>query len=96
MELLAGFPDDLVPAEALLPLPDRRRAVAHPRAIRVSDAWDAAHLAAAVVALPLVLAGAPYAERLAALALAFRELAEAALPVVVPALCKPDGDPSAA
>jgi hypothetical protein len=96
MELLAGFPDDLVLAEASLLLPDRHRAAARQRAIRVSDAWDAAHLAAAVGALPRVLAGVPYAERLAALALAFRALAEEALPEEVSALYKPAADPSAA
>jgi hypothetical protein len=95
MELLAGFPDDLVPAEALLPLPDRRRAAARQRAIRVSDAWDAAHLAAEVDALPELVA-ARYAERLAGQVLAFPALAEAVLPEVVSALCKPDAAPSAA
>ena len=86
----------MAPAEAWPPLPDRRRAAARLQATRVSDASVAAHLAAVVDALRRVLAGAPYAERLAALALAFRARAVAALPEVVPALCKPDADPSAA
>ena len=61
-----GFPGALVPAEALLPLPDLRPADAIPLVQLASDASVAVHPDEAADALIPELAAAPCAEKLAA------------------------------
>jgi hypothetical protein len=96
-----GFPGALVPAEALLPLPDLHPADAIPRAPLASDASVAVHPDEAADAPIPALAAVPCAEKLAAPAQVVQasdaKLHSAqALRAQPEAPCIPDADPSAA
>jgi len=96
-----GFPGALVPAEALLPLPDLHPADAIPRAPLASDASGDVHQDEAADAPIPELAAAPCAEKLAAPAQVVPALdAKLHLAQTLPAQpevpCIPDADPSAA